>query len=438
MPDPYNYMLNIPNPAQNVMQGVQQGFQLGQQIEETQFVREQREAAQFKAQREERERVAAANEKMLIQQELAEASKSRNPTEALSRLMIRRPQLADQLKAPFAAMNEKEQKYRLGQAQQVYSAVISGSIPTAIGLLRRDAAAYKEAGRTQDAQLLEDMAKTIELKPEVAATATGAFLAAQMGPEQFSAAYKNIGEGRRADELQPSVVEEQKAKTKKSAVEAEFAESKAVLDLKLGEAQIKKMAADSEIARMNAQVAAANAAYSRESNDLKRAELGLKVQELKDARDSKLREKIAEADSSRADIDNALNTVDSLLAVPDGVYRAALGPVDSVLPTVQQDVADFEAQLENFDAQTFMAQVSKMKGLGALSEAEGKKLSASLQTLSRKQSPERMRSALTEAGRLLLKARKTIEDKTGAPARVPDRPNAGGGMPPGFVVLGKE
>ena len=68
--------------------------------------------------------------------------------------------------------------------------------------------------------------------------------------------------------------------------------------------------------------------------------------------------------------------------------------------------------VENLDAQSFMAMIPQMKGTGALSDAEGKKLAASLQNFSLKQSPEQLMSSVKEAQRLMLKARKNPDGKT--------------------------
>ena len=45
------------------------------------------------------------------------------------------------------------------------------------------------------------------------------------------------------------------------------------------------------------------------------------------------------------------------------------------------DARGFQAQLETFKAQTFIPMVSALKGMGALSDAEGKKLAAAVGAL---------------------------------------------------------
>jgi hypothetical protein len=67
----------------------------------------------------------------------------------------------------------------------------------------------------------------------------------------------------------------------------------------------------------------------------------------------------------------------------------------SAFPTLPGTAAsDFEARNETLKAQTFLPQVSLLKGMGALSNAEGEKLGASIGSLSTKQSPDAYRANL--------------------------------------------
>gem|GEM_PF-5039666 len=69
--------------------------------------------------------------------------------------------------------------------------------------------------------------------------------------------------------------------------------------------------------------------------------------------------------------------------------------IRSVIPTVPgSPAADFEARNETLKAQTFLPQVSLLKGMGALSNTEGEKLGASIASLSTKQSPDAYRKSL--------------------------------------------
>ena len=164
------------------------------------------------------------------------------------------------------------------------------------------------------------------------------------------------------------------------------------------------------------------AALKREDNGLKRQDLQLKIDDARTKQADAVRGKVSEITSARASIDNMIDTADRLLAHPG--KEAALGSVASKVLTLRQDTADFEELVGNLDAQSFIAQIPAMKGLGALSDAEGKKLSAALQSFSLRQSPEQFDKNVKIAQTLMGEARKTLAKKFGMPDTVPNTPNA--------------
>lgn len=205
------------------------------------------------------------------------------------------------------------------------------------------------------------------------------------------------------------------ADAEKARIEAQFEEQK----IKLG---FRKTEQDIIIAKENARIAALNAAQAKETNTLKRLELQQKIDEAKEKRDAADRDQKATVANQSADIDNFLNTAARILQTPKDVIASATGPVASRLPTLSADVSDFEALVEALGSQAFIAQIPKIKGTGSLSEKEGDKLQASLQTLSLKQSPARLIENVTEAVRLLKKVRENISVKYGVPALPLDVP----------------
>lgn len=125
-----------------------------------------------------------------------------------------------------------------------------------------------------------------------------------------------------------------------------------------------------------------------------------------------------------ATIDQALSSVDSLLGTrvdpknPNGKrldedpgLEGAVG-LSSIFPTVPgSKSADFEARLDTLKAQSFLPQVALLKGAGALSDAEGKKLSDSIGALSPKMSEEAFRKSLADIRSTFAASR----DRLGAP-----------------------
>ena len=205
------------------------------------------------------------------------------------------------------------------------------------------------------------------------------------------------------------------ADAEKARIEAQYEEQK----IKLG---FRKTEQDIIIAKENARIAALNAAQAKETNVLRRAELKQKIDDATEKRDAADRDQKATVANQSADIDNFLNTAQRILQTPKDVIASATGPVASRLPTLSSDVADFEALVEALGSQAFIAQIPKIKGTGSLSEKEGDKLQASLQTLSLKQSPARLEENVKEAVRLLKKVRENISIKYGVPALPLDVP----------------
>jgi hypothetical protein len=164
-----------------------------------------------------------------------------------------------------------------------------------------------------------------------------------------------------------------------------------------------------------------------------------------------------------ATIDQALASVDSLLGSkvdpknPSGKrldedpgLEGAVG-FSSIFPTVPgSKSADFEAKLDTLKAQSFLPQVALLKGAGALSDAEGKKLSDSIGALSPKMSEEAFRKSLADIRSTFAASR----DRLGTPASqaqagsVRASPPAGiptvtskaqaDSLPPGAIFIGPD
>lgn len=403
MAQPYNYMLDLPNPTQNLMRAINIKGAVDQQ-------RQQEAAAQQ----------AQATQQQL-QADLASLGPNATPA-ALSQLMVKYPQMSEQFKRTYDVLSTEHQKSRVNQASQVYAALEAGQPDMAQRLLTEQAEAYRNSGQEREAKTLEDLAELTRVSPETARTSTGLFLASAMGPEKFTSTFTGLQRERAEAALDPERLTEQQAKAKKAAVDARFAESEAALDLEKKGWDITKIQEDIATSKENAKIAAIQAQLNREQNELKRQELQQKLVDKQAERDAAVREKAATVESARTNIDNMLNTADRVLQTPAGVIEDAAGPVSSRLPTLSQDTADFEALIENLDAQAFLAQIPNIKGMGALSDAEGKKLAAALQNFSLKQSPQRLLENVREAQRLLLKARSNIAREYGVPESIPDTP----------------
>lgn len=169
-------------------------------------------------------------------------------------------------------------------------------------------------------------------------------------------------------------------------------------------------------------ISAQNAALSRE---IQRAELQdkvldrqiaretnqIKLDELKQKQaDVRQKAEIAKADrqaAAQGAVDTFSTALDSLSEIEKSPGLSKAVGVRSAFPTVPgSDAANFEARLDTFKAQTFLPMVASLKGMGALSDAEGKKLSDAVGALSPKMSEDAFRSSIG-------KIRTQLESKLG-------------------------
>jgi hypothetical protein len=82
--------------------------------------------------------------------------------------------------------------------------------------------------------------------------------------------------------------------------------------------------------------------------------------------------------------------------------RSMATGASGVLPTIPgTDARDFEARLNTYKAETFVPMVSALKGMGALSDAEGKKLTESVGALERTMSEKGFEDSLKETNKFL-------------------------------------
>lgn len=341
-----------------------------------------------------------------------------------SAMIAKYPESQKALAASFDIYDKGQKEDIFKAGTQAYSAIENGRPDIALGILDQRIKAAENSG--QDTKDLESLKQSIEQNPKGAAAGLALTMSSLNPP-----AWSQIASERRSAAKAPADQSLAEAKAAKAAVDAKFAESAAVQNLEKGGWDIAKLQNDINISRQNAQIAAMNAATAREGNAIKREGNNLKLQDLQlklqdkiAKRDAAVNEKAAEITGARATIDNMLNTADRVLKTPEDVISSAAGPVSSRVPTLSSDTADFEELLNTLSSQAFMAQIPALKGMGALSNAEGEKLQSSLQNLSLRQSPERLVENVKEAQRLILKSRANLSNKYGVPDVTPDTPAA--------------
>lgn len=407
MVQPMNYAINVPDP----IDAFAKSYNLGAGLRKADQEAQDREMA-IEAQRQRQAALARLR---------APDATSADYENAM--LMVDKDQ-AETIRKTFEMRSAEENKGALGRTAPVVFALKTGNTDQAIQIMRDQAAAKRNAGDEDGALYLERYADAAKEAPEKIAD----FFAGQMtlipgGKEALENVLK-ITKERREAEIAPVELSEARAKAQKAAVDAKFAESMAVKDLEKKGWDITKIQEDIKIQKENSRIAALNAQIAREANQVKREEMGLKLQEMQQKRDDAIREKVATVESARSQMDNMLNTADRILKTPAGVVSSAAGPISSRLPTTSAETADFEELVNTLGSQSFLAQIPNIKGMGALSNAEGEKLQAALQSFSLRQSPQRLLENVREAQRLILKGRTNLAKRSGIPDSVPDTPQA--------------
>lgn len=178
-------------------------------------------------------------------------------------------------------------------------------------------------------------------------------------------------------------------------------------------------ALDREIKRAEVQDKVLDRQIARETN-------AIKLEELKQTQvNVRQKAEVARADrqaSAQGAVDTFETALDSLNTITNSPgLKKAVG-FNSAFPTIPgTDAANFEAQLDTFKAQTFLPMVQSLKGMGALSDAEGKKLSDAVGALSPKMSEEAFRKSAGTIEKTLQNKLQNVKKQYGyqEPAQTP-------------------
>lgn len=329
----------------------------------------------------------------------------------LARLQLQYPERVKEFQSGFDTLDKArvaDEKRFIGE---VYAA--SRSNPEVAKKLLSDRVAALENAR-EDATEEKTALDMLDSNPKQALGYIGSLAAFTLDKDQIEALTKLSGE-ERAEALAPATQAKAEADAALAVTTAQNAPQRFAFDM-------AKVQEDIRASRENTRLRAIESQLKREENVSKRDELALKAQEARAAFSEKVQAREADLNSALSSTDNFLNTASRALEVftaDPGAVRNATGTIQGRLPTIGQDTADFEGLIENLKSQAFLAQIPNIKGMGALSNAEGEKLQNALQNFDLKQSPERLKQNLQEASRLIAKARQNIVKRYGAEDRAP-------------------
>lgn len=410
MPEPNNYIL--PNPAVNpAVSGFTQGLGLSEALQTQQDAEKQRQAQ--------------------AQMQTDLAAVAQKPTVAgINQVMLKYPAVADKFKPALESATGEQKQSRINQASDVYAALLANRPEIAKSLLEEQATAAKNAGDEQGSKHASVMAQLLDsgAGAKTLLGSTGMYLSSAMGPDKFAETFSKLESNEREKDLHPSNVAKAAEEARMAGfnatiagVKAQFAQPMTEGELEKQGWDVKKIKNDIDISKQELRIKAMLAAQGKETNDLKRQELGLKVQEAQNKLAADTRDRVSAVAIGQVTIDNMLSTAQRVLNADKSVVWANTGPVASKLWTPSPQGADFEEDIKSLGSQAFLSQLQSLKtagggtGLGALSDAEGKKLEMGLQNLSTRQSGDRLMSNVKDVQRLLLKMRENLTTKYGVP-----------------------
>lgn len=207
---PANYLLDLPNPAEQV----QKDLQFYMNMQEAQ-ARNNMLAAQVQEHQLNVQKVQTAQARQAQMQAMAQELNANPSVDGVRRMMAAFPEIADKYKELLTSYTDEQKQNLISQNMQLVSAITRGDIPTATKLLDMASEASKKAGRAADAAGALSVKDSLA-KGDVAGALAGAagFVAAAAGPEKAAEVFDKI---RNSNETAAKAIAERKT----AEVEAE-------------------------------------------------------------------------------------------------------------------------------------------------------------------------------------------------------------------------
>ncbi|WP_151817437.1 hypothetical protein [Acinetobacter ursingii] len=380
MAQPYNYMLDIPNPMESINQGFAGGFNLAAKMDQS---KQQREQLALQKQRQQQ-----------MNESLYYLSQNPNP-ENYAKVMTMFPELSDNLKKAYDTIDDGEKKSAFSVSSQAYAAIANGQPDIAKQVLNDAATAYENSGKTKQANTLKGYVKMLENNPNAARTSLG-ILMSSADPDKFKDIYGTLGSEQRANEMQPIDVAQKQAQTDKTIAETNDIPL-AAEDRRTGvDNQGRKIEYDNQYN------------YDKLSQDQQQFYDNLSQQEKLEA--NKLRasknetttqrtERLEKVNSFSSAANNAASTaklaaelINDYKKLSDstgaGYWNAAMRNVPGTAEY------NFAKRVDTLRSQAFMIGAQSLRGLGAMTEAEGKKVTEALGNLDLSQSTDQVAKQL--------------------------------------------
>jgi hypothetical protein len=417
--DPINYRLDVANPLENAVKGYQAGFGIRAANEARDLAQTQQQTAMAQ---QERKREVLRN---LINNPNAGASEYANAA-------LEVPEMHAQFKQAWDTKNTAQQKTILSDLTQWATAIQQKKPEVAEKMIsaRADALENAAGAPTEESKRYRAQAEMVRESPEFASTMMLGMMQAHPDGGKVIDSIVKMGGERRADQLQPALVDKgvadastAQSEAKIKGVDAKYADSKALLDVEKKGWDIKKIKADIDIARESNRIATMNAVANRESNALKRQELQAKIGDAVREREEKIAGKVAQAETEIAGVTDTIALIDEIFADPNSL-KAVTGASawkGAIPGTDNRTMAGKVDQLTNMLA---AANLDKLKG--PMSDKDILFVKRISGNIDRYQDEDKFAAELTKVRDIMKRAETKLRTKYGAPeAKAPAKPSAG-------------
>lgn len=394
MVSPIDYTMDVLNPFQAATQGFNTGLQTVNNLN-----------AVKANQAEEERRKQAAIQQQVMNEDLYKFSNIPNKTaEDYANIIGRYPALAEPYQKAWNMMDAERQKQTLGTASQVYAALSNGSSDVAKQILDEQIKGYDNSGMKQEAFHLRNISKLIDTNPQAAQASIG-MLMSSANPEQF----KNVTDSLNSTQMQPYDIAKSEAETNRINAEAGDIPL-AAEDRRAGvENQGRKIELDNQynydkLGQDNQQF------FENLSNQQK-----VEAQKLKAAQNESAAQRTARLEKAQNFAGTAVNAAGTAKLAAElindykkladasgaGVWNAAFRNIPGTAEY------DFAKRVDTLKSQAFLIGAQNLKGLGAMTEMEGKKVTDALGNLDLSQSTKQVAEQLAAIARSASSVAKT-------------------------------
>lgn len=387
---PINYMLDVQNPVQSAMTGLTQGMQIGQFIQAKQLAEQE------------------ALQKQQMQQEIsAFASKPNKTHEDYANIMAQFPSLAENFQKSYSVLDTGRQQATFKTASRVYSAAAGGQPDIAKSILETEALGYENSGDKATAEQMRTLAKMADNNPEGFITSTGLFLASA-NPDKF----KDVLGAQNQNQALPDEINLKRAQTDKTKAEADKVETEnlwygdktqaeidnlesQVEDRQTGrviEQQKMQLGNDQFYAKLDQDQQQFYESLNQEERKL--TQTVFKVKEKPEQRMERLEKvnKFAGASKNAAETAKLAAELASdpyLNNYTGGYWNKAMRN------TPGTNEYNFDQKVETLKSRAFLIGAESLKGLGAMTETEGAKVTVAIGNLNPSQDPVEFQRQLT-------------------------------------------